>query len=259
MQVITASPEGEIQDRAQALIASAAQVDHAHHISPHQHHRGQFLFSLTGNLQVQAADQTWHLSPENAVWLPSGVPHGIEASNGVAYRSVYVDELHAKAFPARAGVTDLNRQIKALVNESAQFGQSYRSNTPESRLLNRLSQHMQNMIFSNTPVLVPQHPRLKLLCQQILAKPALHWSLADWGAKYGASERHLARLFKAETGMTYLHWCHRVRVYYALTQLRRGASVSAIAHELAYESVSAFCYMFKKVLGDSPTAYLKSH
>jgi AraC-like DNA-binding protein len=59
------------------------------------------------------------------------------------------------------------------------------------------------------------------------------------GAKVGASERTLARLFREETHLSFSEWRQRIRLLEAVCNLARGVTVSKLAHELGYASASA--------------------
>jgi AraC-like DNA-binding protein len=70
------------------------------------------------------------------------------------------------------------------------------------------------------------------------------------------SERSLARLIKAETGMSFGRWRQQLHVIVALQRLSAGMAVQRVAMDLGYESVSAFITMFRKAMGKPPGRYL---
>ena len=88
--------------------------------------------------------------------------------------------------------------------------------------------------------------------------PADGRDLAEWGRDAGASTRTLARLFQAETGMSFGRWRQRRRLLAALERLAAGEPVTGVALDLGYASPSAFIAMFRRTLGAPPTRYLKS-
>ncbi|WP_164040967.1 helix-turn-helix domain-containing protein, partial [Serratia marcescens] len=74
-------------------------------------------------------------------------------------------------------------------------------------------------------------------------------TIGEWGARVGASNRTLSRLFQRETGMSFLRWRQQLHVGLALQRLAQGDQVTTIAGDLGYESVSAFITMFRRMLG----------
>ncbi|MBN3811149.1 helix-turn-helix domain-containing protein, partial [Paraburkholderia sp. Ac-20347] len=76
-----------------------------------------------------------------------------------------------------------------------------------------------------------------------------------WAAEAGASTRTLARLFIAETGLSFVHWRQLVRVQHALPLLASGMPVADVSAALGYDTPGAFAAMFRRVTGATPSAY----
>ena len=91
----------------------------------------------------------------------------------------------------------------------------------------------------------------------MLQTPGNDDTLEQWGERMGASARTLARRMKDETGMTFHHWRLQVRIDEGICRLLQGQSVVSVARALGYASASAFVYMFRNLMGVSPTRYLE--
>jgi AraC-like DNA-binding protein len=85
--------------------------------------------------------------------------------------------------------------------------------------------------------------------------PSLRFTIEEWGARVGASNRTLIRLFQRETGMSFGRWRQQLHIGLALQRLASGQSVTNIAFDLGYESTSAFIAMFRRMLGTTPARY----
>jgi AraC-like DNA-binding protein len=70
------------------------------------------------------------------------------------------------------------------------------------------------------------------------------------------STRTLYRRFLKETGITFARWQQQARLLDAIRRLAEGASVTATALDLGYESTSAFSAMFRRSLGQTPRAFV---
>jgi AraC-like DNA-binding protein len=70
------------------------------------------------------------------------------------------------------------------------------------------------------------------------------------------SERSLARLIVAETGMSFGRWRQQLNIILALQWMAKSTSVQQVASDLGYESVGSFVTMFRKALGTSPGRYM---
>lgn len=89
------------------------------------------------------------------------------------------------------------------------------------------------------------------------ADPSNNGDLDHW-ARYGnLGRRTLTRLFRKETGMSFVEWPQYIRLLEALTRLTTGEPVTNVALDLGYESPSAFTAMFRRALGEFPRNYLR--
>ena len=75
----------------------------------------------------------------------------------------------------------------------------------------------------------------------------------------GASERHFCKVFKEETGLTFVGYLNRLRIEKAKQQLREtNNQISEIAFHVGFDSIAQFNRTFKRYAGDSPRAYRTS-
>jgi transcriptional regulator GlxA family with amidase domain len=77
----------------------------------------------------------------------------------------------------------------------------------------------------------------------------------------GLASRSLARRFQDELGMTWRECLRRLRMIRAIERLvdtDASASVTEIAFEVGYQSLSAFNTAFREFTGMTPTDYRKS-
>ena len=107
------------------------------------------------------------------------------------------------------------------------------------------------------PLLMPSEHRLVELCAAALAAPDAPICMADWSRHLGMSEKTLARLFIRQTGQTFGRWLQIMRLQHAMTEIEQGQSVTAVALDCGYNSVSAFISAFKKHFGSTPGAIAK--
>jgi AraC-like DNA-binding protein len=101
----------------------------------------------------------------------------------------------------------------------------------------------------------PTDRRLRRITTVLKTAPADNRTLDLWARTAGASSRTLARLFVAETGMTFRQWRRQARLLTGLVHLAAGQSVTEVALHVGYESPSAFIAMFKHALGSTPSQY----
>jgi AraC-like DNA-binding protein len=110
------------------------------------------------------------------------------------------------------------------------------------------------------PVLFVPHGRdrrLRRVIDRLRLDPGLDLSLDQLAKAAGSSPRTMARLFVAETGLTFGQWREHLRAVAAVDRLTRGASITQTALDLGYQSPSSFTTMFTRLLGLSPGRYMK--
>lgn len=103
----------------------------------------------------------------------------------------------------------------------------------------------------------PTSQALAERCRRFLRQPAVHETIEHWCDELGVSRRAFTRLFRRETGLSFLEWRQQACLAAALPRLVAGEAVTAVAIDLGYDNPAAFTAMFKRVLGSSPRAYLK--
>ncbi|WP_099021517.1 GlxA family transcriptional regulator [Mycolicibacterium palauense] len=94
-------------------------------------------------------------------------------------------------------------------------------------LSRRLEGHPQISVAARTPR--PKHPELERLMATISSDPAGHYELDTVALQLGLSPRHLARLFKAQVGVTLRQYVYEVRLENAVGLVLGGESFHAAA------------------------------
>lgn len=90
--------------------------------------------------------------------------------------------------------------------------------------------------------------------EEHFADPALNMTTLT--NEFHISSSYLTRLFRRETGLTFLEYLIRLRIRQAIRFLdRTDMKIYEIAERVGYTSQHYFCTAFKQVLGVSPTEY----
>lgn len=256
MQILSGSTEGQILDPRRPLIATASDVEGAHVVAAHSHPRGQLLYALSGAMRAGVGDAMWSLTPRAGVRVPPGMTHRIEATAGLSYRFVFANPSVTSTLPRQSGPVEIGSLTRELILEAANFGTHYRPDSTEARLIGVLHDRLRAMPRARLAVPLPQDARARRVCDTLIENPSDDRSLDAWGRLVGASSRTLARLFQRETGLTFGEWLQRMRLSVALDRLAQGDSVTRTALDLGYSSTSAFCAMFRRILGTTPSRFL---
>ena len=150
------------------------------------------------------------------------------------------------------GVSGLLRSILiAAPAIAAQYDEAGR----DGALVNLLLHELRGLSPLPLSLPLPRHPRLAEKCRRFIENPSPHDTIDTWSDDVGMSRRTFTRLFKQETGCTFVEWRQKACLMSALPQLAEGHSVTSIALALGYENPASFTAMFKRLLGAAPTEY----
>ncbi|HJV50817.1 MAG TPA: helix-turn-helix transcriptional regulator [Noviherbaspirillum sp.] len=222
---------------------------------PHSHRWNQFVYATSGTLVVTVAD-SWHvITPEQAIWVPTGVEHTTGTLDGAQFRNLYVADVPGLGMPAACTVFSVTPLLRALIIELENAGQRNEDEPYVDQLNALIFEQLRRLSALDFHLPWPRSPMLHTLCEALYANPADARSVDDWGRELGASARTLARHFEQEVGISLREWRYRLRLFLALEWLCSERSVTEIALELGYASTSAFTYMFRQEMGCTPSEW----
>jgi AraC-like DNA-binding protein len=238
------------------------ELGHRDTIDWHYHDVQQIVYPSSGVLAISAADATWVVPPQRAVWIPAGVPHAHQAHGPVQMRTLAISSASSASSALAAGaeqplpdrpavleVSPLLREILVALTsfEGAPYTARQRAAMEQVALdqLRRVDQ---------LPVGLPTlaDDRLRAIAALLRADPADERTLASLGLVVGASERTLSRLFRQEAGMSFPQWRTQFRLQHALVLLADGTPVTTTALACGWSNPSAFIETFRRAFGATP-------
>lgn len=242
----------------QPVTVRAQSIPARHHFPEHMHRWNQMVYAISGVLMVAVDGRSFVISPEQAVWLPTGLRHRVGSLLGAEFRSLWIADEAGRGLSANPTVFGVTPLLKALIVEATEIeGQEDRDGYA-SRVTDLILDQLRRA--RPLPGAVPW-PRggssLTALCEALYADPSDSRGPEGWGHELGMSERTLARRFNAEMGMSLRSWRRRLRLFKAVELLGGGVSVTRTAMELGYGSTSAFVFAFRTEMGCSPQVYMR--
>jgi AraC-like DNA-binding protein len=90
-------------------------------------------------------------------------------------------------------------------------------------------------------------------------KPGFAWSLEALAEAAGMSRARFAEYFKKKVGVSPIQYLIDLRISLSLKKMRNHQSIKSIAHDLGYNSASAFARAFHQKLNLSPSDWMKNH
>lgn len=226
-------------------------------IGSHRHDYGQLLYSAEGVMRVVTPAGTWLVPSNRAVWIPPAAEHEVSSVTPAKLRNVYVFPDLAPDMPGDCRVFDASRLMRELVMAVIDLPRDYAVDGPDGRVARVLLDQVQAAPVADLHLPMPGDRRLRTVVDALIAQPGDGRTLEDWATRAGASARTLARLFEAETGLSFGEWRRRLRLHAALARLAAGEQVTTVALDVGYDSPSAFIAMFRDAMGETPGAFLK--
>lgn len=230
----------------------------ARHCFPaHSHNWHQLLYAISGVLVVTVEGERYFVPPEQAIWLPMGCEHSVYSEYGADLKSLYIDAAFALPGGAQSCVLQVTPMVRELIREAAGFTVEYPLQGYEQDLIQLLLQALCRLEREPVHLPWPTEPDLVQLCNHLFEHPDDTASTAVLAERIATSQRTLDRKFRKATGMSLKHWRLQLRMLKAIELLNTKKSVTSIALELGYGSLSAFTFMFRERMGISPAQYRK--
>lgn len=239
-----------------ALVAIGNDYPAGHLLDAHAHRRAQLLYGATGVMLVLSEDGGWVVPPQRAVWIPAGVTHQVRML-GVSTRSAYIEPGAARADARACEVVEVSPLLRQLLLAAVDMPAQYDREGRDGALARLLLHEVDRAPALPLHIPLPRDARLGALCQAFMAAPDIRSRPQDWAGRLHMSPRSFSRHFREHTGMSYAQWRQRACVVLALARLAAGEAVTAIALDFGYQSPAAFSTMFRRVLGRSPTEFLR--
>ncbi|HEY4251952.1 MAG TPA: helix-turn-helix transcriptional regulator, partial [Roseomonas sp.] len=250
-----ATPPGAMPPRPMTVRAQS--IPPRHQFPDHAHAWHQLVYAITGVLSVAVEGRSFVISPEQAVWLPTGSRHRVGSLLGAEFRSLWLAEDAGDGLPADPTVFGVPPLLQALIVEAAAIEGEPDAGGYAGRVTALILDQLRRARPLPGALPWPRAGALVALCQALYANPADPKGPEAWGRDLGMSARTLARRFEAELGMSLRSWRRRLRLFKAVELLGGGLGVTETALELGYGSTSAFVYAFRTDMGRSPQRYMR--
>lgn len=216
----------------------------------------QLAYAARGVMNVNTDQGTWVVPPHRAVWIPSGMVHGVTMTGRVALRTVFFRRgMTRQRMPRQCCAVNVPPLLRELVLHATRVGVLHRTVPREARLARVMVDQLEVLPVAPLQLPMPTEARARRAAMRLLARPGEPDALALAAREAGATRRTLERLFVAQTQMTLGRWYRRARLIEALRQLAQGGSVTAVALEVGYGSPSSFVAAFRAELGTTPRRY----
>lgn len=238
------------------LIVRVQSLPARSYFAEHSHNWNQLVYAISGALTVNADGRSVVISPEQAVWLPTGTKHSVGSLMGAEFRSLWVAKDASQGMTSGTTVIHVSPLLRTLIVEAATLKKEDRHYA--ARVIALILDQLRRATPISGALPWPTHPGLLALCETLYADPANPRPAEKWGREIGMSPRTLTRHFEREVGMSLRAWRQRVRLFKAIELLGSELPITEIALRLGYSSASAFIFMFRSEMSISPLQHRRN-
>ncbi|WP_162941016.1 AraC family transcriptional regulator [Photobacterium salinisoli] len=240
----------------QPLLINTLNMVKGFHDQPHQHPWHQIIFPSRGLLKCSTGTHHFYIPHHRALFIPAHTRHESRALQDTTFIAVYLNPeclTHVPAFSQPIEVTPFFRELILKLRHSVLRDQAQPPGI--LRLLAVLEDELSAEKDSSLELPMPQDRRLAPIVDELLSDPGSTKTLAQWARQAGATERTLSRVFQKEIQLTFPQWRQRLRLMTAMTLLEQGLPVQDVAHQVGYQSVSAFIEAFRLAFKLTPQQF----
>ncbi|KQS96247.1 MULTISPECIES: AraC family transcriptional regulator [unclassified Rhizobium] len=225
-------------------------------VPAHNHSKAQLWCARSGVVLVSTTRGRWMIPPGHALLIPAGLEHATEMISEVRMHSIYVASSIVDALDPR--VLEVTTLAASLIEELVTSDERPQSERRQLLIMELLLDEIGRLSERPLGLPFPGDERLARLCRHFLKVPAANAGIDDWARELGMSRRSFTRFFRAETGVSFVTWRQQACLFASLPRLAAGEPVTNVALDAGYENIAAFTTMFRRMLGSSPSTYLKS-
>lgn len=197
----------------------------------HAHPRAQLLYAVSGVMRIETPGAAFVVPPSMALFLRENAAARVRAGTDVIAVSPLLREvvLAACAEPLHWDRRGRGRWLAELALDEIARATALPLDLP-----------------------TPRDPRLLRAVAALRANPADPRRLEDLADLVGASSRTLARLFRAETGLSFRQWRQQARIAEAMGALSTGTTPARAAALAGFAAQAAFGAAFRDSFGMTP-------
>ena len=226
-------------------------------IPEHFHPESQLIFSISGAMDIRVSHRRWLVPPQMALWMPPSTAHSIKMSKSVSMRTLYFSPEISKQMSSSCKVLHIAPLLKELILYCCDKEQLSNEDTEQKALIEVILSQISKAQEMPLNLLLPKDPRGIKLSHILLENLGEQKNLTELCQNIGASKKTLERIFITETGLSLGKWRQQSRLLNGIKLISEGYSITQASLNSGYSSSSAFIFMFKKILGISPSQYFK--
>lgn len=212
----------------------------------HVHEEPHLIHVVSGTADLVVEGRPIRLGPRENLWLAPRVPHSASYSEeSVVFGPFLSPHTIPQARIQLLGIVpDLSRIVATILGAGPRTSaEVHRFRVALDEVLNAIQQECFSLV-------VPRHPAAKLVARaSVGGSKGGSATLEVLAANAETSPRHIQRLFREETGLSFRSWRTRARLNVAVSQLRGGAPLPVAARAAGFTTRSGLLSALSRETG----------
>jgi hypothetical protein len=153
-----------------------------HYFPEHAHAWRQVVYAISGVLTVAVEGRSFAISPEQAVWLPTGLRHRVGSLLGAEFRSLWIADDAGGGLPVSPTVFGVSPLLQALIIEAADIEGQADGDGYAGRVTTLILDQLRRAQPLAGALPWPRDGSLVALCQTLYADPPIRAGRRNGGA-----------------------------------------------------------------------------
>ena len=127
----------------------------------------------------------------------------------VSVQSLFIEPGAIPGLPGHRQVVGISPFMRGLFTEALSLPLEYELEGRAGALMQLIQYELQQLPVLPLSLRYPAHGALAALCRQFVQEPNIHETIDWWADALSMSRRSFMRLFRRETGLSFVAWRHR--------------------------------------------------
>jgi AraC-like DNA-binding protein/quercetin dioxygenase-like cupin family protein len=234
------------------VFAVAEDYEDGARVASHSHPVCQLLHAVAGVMLARIDDRLWTIPPGRALWIPAKVKHSFSMRGAVRVRALFVRPDNVADFKHDVVVLRVSSLAEQLIQRLVDTDENEAAAEIRRLIVPLLMAELRASPRATQGLRLPKDRAARSVAKLIAAHPEDRTEFPTLARRCGIGIKTLSRRFVAETGVTPDAWRRLARLSEAAARLQAGQSVSKVAFDLGYATVSGFCQAYRACYGETP-------
>ena len=231
----------------------------------HRHTKGQLSYVEGGIAYITTNNKTYVVPAKHFFWIPQGMEHLLRIGHSATVlRSLYfyAYDDHTDPFYTKLGIYPASELLIQMIKYTEIWDEKHvKSKDHNFEFLISLKNILPKISNEALPIILPMtdDQQMNKILHYLDSNINETLTLISISKRFGMSERSVSRLFRSALDISFLQYLKTLRMVKAIELiLKSNKSISEIAYEVGYSSISTFSDTFHEFTQSRPSDLRKT-